>query len=226
MGVRGAQQAHVQQARHVRVQGVARCPSDDRRRIRRGIAAGLRADVPHPGQGVRDGAVSGAAAQVALHGPRQVLPLRRGQGTGRQHHPRGAEPALEALGVHERALQRVQGAPLCPAEALDGRDLVPLGPPGRQQAALHGLAIQQHRAGAAIPGVAALLDAEPAEVPQLRPQAPARRGIAGLGHAVHLQDHPSNSSCSSVASRRVMWRRQAGAPCTSSNHTSSGSAAR
>ncbi len=104
VGVWGAQQPHVQQGRQMHVQGVARGPGDDRRHIGRRIVAGLRADVMHRCQGVPDGAVVGVAAQVAFHGPRQVVALRRGQRAGGQDHAGSAEPTLEALCAHEGAL--------------------------------------------------------------------------------------------------------------------------
>ena len=56
-------------------------------------------------------------------------------------------------------------------KALDGGDLAVLGAEGRDQAAMHRLAVEQHGAGAAIAGVAALLDAEPAELAQEGAQA-------------------------------------------------------
>jgi len=157
MGVRGAQQAQVQQARHADVERVAR-------RARHHICRCRGRGVHHcPAiNRIGDSAVAGAAAQVALHGPGQVGPLRLVQRMDRHHHARGAEPALEALRLGEAALCRVH---LRPAQPLYRRDLAVRRAEGRHQAAMHRHPVQQHGAGAAIAGAASLLDAEPAELP-------------------------------------------------------------
>ena len=81
---------------------------------------------------------------------------------------------------------------------------------------MHRLAIDQHGAGAAVAGVAALLDAEMAELAQEGAQA-----LAGLRRfekllAVDLERHayavPCNSTRISSASRSVMCLRHVGVP--------------
>ena len=54
---------------------------------------------------------------------------------------------------------------------LDRGDLPALGPEGGNQAAVDRLAVEPDRAGAAIAGITALLDAEPAQLAQKRSQA-------------------------------------------------------
>ena len=76
-------------------------------------------------------------------------------------HAGGAEAALEAGGVAELPLHRVQVVRR--AEALDRGDLAAVGAERGRDAAVHRIAVEPHRAGAAIACVAALLDAEPAE---------------------------------------------------------------
>ena len=85
---------------------------------------------------------------------------------------------------------------------------------------MHRLAVDQHGAGAAVAGVAALLDAEMAELAQERAQALA--GVAAVLRkllAVDLEAHayavPCNSTRISSASRSVMCLRQNGLPWTS-----------
>ena len=61
-------------------------------------------------------------------------------------------------------------------QAFDGGDLAAVGAEGRDQAAVHRLAVEIDGAGAAVAGVAALLDAEMAELAQEGAQALAGGG--------------------------------------------------
>ena len=70
------------------------------------------------------------------------------------HHARGAEAALQAVVLLERRLHRVQRA-VGLRHALDGHDVGALGLHGDDRAALDGLAVHEHGAGAALRGVAA-----------------------------------------------------------------------
>ena len=81
---------------------------------------------------------------------------------------------------------------------------------------MHRLAVDQHGAGAAVAGVAALLDAEMAEFAQERAQAlPGLRRLEKL-LAVDLERHayavPCNSLRISSASRSVICLRHIGVP--------------
>jgi hypothetical protein len=61
-----------------------------------------------PANGVRDGPVTGAAAQVALEVAGQVVLLFVGECCRGHQHAGGAETALEALPLQELLLDRVQ----------------------------------------------------------------------------------------------------------------------
>ena len=102
-------------------------------------------------------------------------------------------------------------------KAFDGGDGMALGAEGRDQAAMDGFAIKQHRAGAAVAGVAALLDSEMPELTHERPQTLS--GLRGFLEflAVDLKTHGSarNSLRISSASRSVMCLRHSGLPWTS-----------
>ena len=78
------------------------------------------------------------------------------------HHARRAEAALQAVLLQEAVLDRVELAVLL--QALDGRDLAAVGLHGEHGAGLHGHAVEQHRAGAAVGGVAADVGAGEAQV--------------------------------------------------------------
>ncbi len=80
------------------------------------------------------------------------------------------------------------------------------------------LAVEMDGAGAAIARIAALLDPEPAGLPQIGAQALAGAGIGLVGMSVDGEPHAcvSSSSRISCAKCRVMCRRQSGRPCTSS----------
>ena len=102
--------------------------------------------------------VAGAAAQVAFQRMRDLrvagLRVLGQQAAGAHHHARRAEPALQAVAGDEGLLHRVQratgrGQPLHRGDAAAG------GLQRQHAAALDGLAVQQHGAGAALAGVAA-----------------------------------------------------------------------
>ena len=126
-----------------------------------GSAGGLRLGAAHlvggPQHGLHDVLVAGAAAQVARERPPDLVLGRVGvlveEGLGGQHHPGRAEAALEAVLLLEPLLQRVQLAGA--GEALDRGHLVAVGLHREHRAALHRLPVDQHRAGAAVGGVAA-----------------------------------------------------------------------
>ncbi len=166
VGVRGAQQLHVQQSGHVQVQGVAGRPRHDPRSGRCPGAStdgrpGLGAfDVPDAAQRVLDGPVAGAAAQVALEQAAQLLrwgsrePGGGVQAGGGHDEPGGAEAALEPLRVEEPPLDRV-GVPVA-RQALDRGDPPTDGAERREHARVHRNPVHVHGAGSAVAGVAPL----------------------------------------------------------------------
>src|SRR5437870_13357240 len=116
--------------------------------------------------GLDDVRVPGAAAEVAADG---LADLRLGgilvageQGAARDHHPRRAVAALQPVLLPERLLDRVQLAVLF--QAFHRGDLRALGLDREDRARLHRIAVEQHRAGAAVRGVAADVRAGQAQV--------------------------------------------------------------
>ena len=229
VGMRRAQQLGVEQACGGEIGGEAH-------RARHDAGAGRGAEIAGPvgvapaRDGVRHRAVAGAAAQVALQRRGQVgapAPVERRR---RHDHAGGAEAALEPLRVQEGALHRVQfalGRPRRPRQPLDGGDVAAARPERRGDAAVDRLAVDPHRAGPAVAGVAALLDAEPAEVAQKGAQALAGAGRVLRRDAVDGEAHGAPSSSRiSPARCAVTARRHAGRPWTSSKTSASGIAAR
>ena len=244
--LRALQHAEVQEAGHRDVEGVRLLPahhafaggSSQGGADGAGAPPGLddRAEAVDGGvgaaDGVLDGAVAGASAQVALEQVGQVVQVVIGQGGGGHDHAGGAEPALEAGGVDEPLLDRGQVAGQ--AESGHGRDLCALGPERRVDAGVHRSAVDQHGAGAAVAGVAALLDFEVLLVANEGAQAlpGGRRGVEGF--SVDLQSHERSPRASSAApgsaasssarisspSTPLMARRQSAAPCASVNQQS------
>ena len=90
--------------------------------------------------------------------------LRLVQACRRHDHPRRTEAALEALGLQKGLLHRMQFA--VARQAFDGGDDAVLGAIGGVQTRVYGISIDHHRAGAAIPGVAAFFHTEIAEFAQ------------------------------------------------------------
>ena len=161
-----------------------------------------------------DRPVAGAAADVPLERPREVLALPRAERRRRHDHSGRAEAALESLRGQERVLQRVRRQP------FDRRDRAAGRADGGKQAAVHRHPVHVHRARAAVARVAALLDAEPAVLPQERAQALAGARLA-VGRAA-VDDHragpgfAASSAITPATQRRVIAARQGAAPCTSS----------
>src|SRR6185437_232013 len=109
--------------------------------------------------------VAGTAADVAVQGMPDLL-LRRvwvvfDELPDGHDHARGAVAALEALLVLEGLLHRVEGAVLRAGQAFDRDDRVAVRLGRQDRAGLHRRAIQGHRAGTALGGVAA--DVRPGE---------------------------------------------------------------
>ena len=179
MGMRRAQNLQVQQPLDRQIHRVARLAGHDGvgERIGQAGAAGLaghvRLDVACAMQRVVDRPIAGAAAEVALQRVRQIGLLRVGQRHRRHDHAGGAEAALEGLRIVKRLLHRMQFA--VRGQPLDRGDLATFASERRHQTGMEGLAVDMHGAGAAIAGVAALLDAEHIEIAQEGAQALAGR---------------------------------------------------
>ncbi len=173
----------MQQALDGDVEGVTRLSGHDGGPGgRRDIAAAWRCriglvDVTHAADRVLDGAIAGAPAQIALERGGEIVALGLVQARGGHDHAGRAKPALETLRLQEGALHRMQRA--VARETFDGRDLAAVGAERRDEAAVHGLAVEQHAAGAAVAGVAALLHPEPPSCRRKVRRHWPGRGVAG-----------------------------------------------
>src|SRR3954468_22378966 len=180
----------------------------------RGAGLNVPLDVGLAEERILDRTIAGAAANVALQRRAEIGALRLVQRGAGQNHARGAEAALKGLRSEERLLHRVRAA--VSAKSFDRGDGATFCAERGDQAAMHRLAVEQHGAGAAIPGVAALLDAEMAELAQERSQALPCARLLRKHHAVDFEAHgcatSSNSPRISSASRSVMCLRQSGLP--------------
>ena len=199
MGVRRAQHLQVQQALNGGVHRVARLAGQDGvgKRVRQAGAAGLAGqvllDVDPAVQRVLDRAIARTAAEVALQGMRQIVLVRLECGRGRGHdHAGRTVAALEGLGVVEGLLHRMKRAVL--GEPLDGRDPAAFAAEGGHEAGMVGLAVDPHGAGAAVAGVAALLDAEHFKVAQEGAQALAGFRLGGVAPAIDVERAHASSA--------------------------------
>ena len=148
------------------------------------VAGDVRLDVALAVESIVDRAITGAAAQVALEGVRQVGLLFLGQG-GRSHdHAGGAKPALEGLRVVEGLLHRMQFAFW--RKAFDRGDLAAFAAERGHQARMEWLAVDMDRAGTAVARVTAFLDAEHFEVAQEGAQALAGLRLGCVEPSVHF----------------------------------------
>ena len=195
-------------AHHVRSGGCRQAAAE------RGAGGGVL-DIGLAVERVLDRAVSRTAADISLQRCAEVLPLRLVQRGAGQNHAGGAEPALKSLRIEKRLLHWMGAA--VGRKTLNGRHRVAVGAKGRDQATMHRLAVDQHRAGAAVAGVAAFLDAEMAELTQKRSQA--LPGLRRLRERLAVDFEAHSSACNSLRisspSRSVMCLRHAGLPWTS-----------
>ena len=194
MRMRRAQHLEMERAVRRNVERVARFAGDDRfgERIAQAPAAGvfsaiLFLDIDHAVQRIVDRVIAGAAAKIALQPVRQILPRFAVEGRCRHDHACGAEAALKGLRIEERLLHRVELA--VAGEPFDGGDLVPGAAEGGHQAGMEGHAVEPDGAGAAVALVAALLDAEEAELAQEGSEALPRLRLRREGPAVHGEIH-------------------------------------
>src|ERR1700722_1995398 len=111
--------------------------------------------------------IGGAATEVSAHVFAYVAVIAGialvDAGDRRQDLPRRAVAALEGVLVDEGLLHGMQPAVRL-GEGLDGRDWPPLRRRRQRQAGKHAAVAEQHRAGAALPVIAALLHPREAEV--------------------------------------------------------------
>ena len=119
---------------------------------------------------------------------RQVRPLFFAERGGGHDHARGAEAALEGLRIQKGLLHRMQRTVL--RQSFDRGYFAPGSAEGRHQARVNWSAVQPHRAGAAITGVAALLDTEHAAVTQKGAQALSGGRLGGKQFAIDVVVHP------------------------------------
>ena len=183
--MRRAQKLDVQQPFHFRIERIARRaahhlrPGGGRQAAAERRAGGGVLDIGLAVERGLDRAIAGAAADVAFQRGAEVLPLCLVQRGAGQDHAGGTEPALKSLRIEEGLLHRMRAA--VARKTFDGGDCMPLGAKRRDQAAMHRLAVEQHRAGAAVAGITTLLDAE-----MRRARAERCAGIARLAASARM----------------------------------------
>src|SRR5437899_580387 len=144
----------------------------------------LRGRVLH---GLDDVDVAGAPAEVARDRVADFVvlgvPALLEEGVAGQHHPRRAEATLQAVLLHEAFLDGMELAVLL--QPFDGGDVAAVGLHGQHRARLHGHAVEEDGAGAAVRGVAADVGAgEPEALAQQVDEQQARLHLCFEGRAV------------------------------------------
>src|SRR5881227_4387785 len=160
-----------------------------------------------------------AAADLLERNPNPTEELLGGVGiafeeVGRGHdHPGRAVAALEPVVLPERLLQRVQRAVPALRHSLDRLDVAAVRLRRQHRAALHRLAVQEHRAGAAVRGVTADVGAGQAKVvaqvvDEQKPRLHFRLARLSIDSDVHpnVFRHPSSSSSESQVERTLLLR--------------------
>ncbi len=202
------------------IERVSRTAADDSRAGRRRYAAAARGsrfgffDLMLAADGSLDRTIAGATTDIALERPSQIVTLRLIETRRRHDHARRAEATLKPLRLQKGLLHGVQLAIF--RQAFDCRNGAMFGPVGGKDAAMDRLAIDQHRAGAAIACVASLLHAEKSKLAQKRAEALSGARPRCVDFFVHQKGHagsfPASSRRISSAKCVVTCRRQAGAP--------------
>ena len=153
--------------------------------------------------GLHDVLVAGAPAEVALEADADGGLVERAfalpdQAVGGHDHARGAVPALQAVVLVERLLERVH--PVLAGHALDGGDLAAVRLDGEHRAGLHRPPVHQDGARAARRGVAPdVRSGEPEVLPQEVHEQRAWLDVPLAGIPVHRQGHVSQGSLLSTA---------------------------
>ena len=205
MGMGRPQHLEVRQPLHRQIHGVASLPGDDRLAewVRQARAAGFAGHILLGGADavdcVLDRAIARAAAQVALQRMRQIRPLLIIERGNRHDHAGRAKSALKRLRVEKGLLHRMQST--AARQSLDRDDLASGGAEGRHQAGMHRHPVEPDRAGAAIAGVAALLDAKDTAVAQEGAQALTRPRFSGELLAIDGVVHARTPGCAGLAGR-------------------------
>ena len=173
----------------------------DRLARRAALGQGRCGGIGGVADGGQDLAIAGATAEDAADGGFGLC-LGRGGIAGEEfggghQHPGRADAALRRAMAQEGGAEAGEFGGV----GLDRLDLAPLGPGGGGEAGAGGAAVDQHGAGAAIPGIAADLGAGQAEVfAQNLGQAAGGGGVAVAGGAV--QDEARHGAQSRTARRR------------------------
>jgi hypothetical protein len=134
-----------------------------------------------------DGAVTGTPAEIALECMRQIgslLLVKRGR---RHDHASAAITALERLSVEEGLLHWMQRAVL--GKPLNRGHDAAGGTERRHQAGMDRHAVEPHRTGTAIAGIAPLLDPEHAALAEKGPQTLAGLRLGGKELPVDGETH-------------------------------------
>ena len=186
--VRRADDLEVKHPLHLDVHRVMGVAGDDRPGEWVGEASSARVAGPVLLDGsdtadrILDRMIAGTSTEVPLEMEGKILLRLLGEARRRHDHPRGAEAALECLGVEKRLLHRMQFA--VAGETLERGDLAALGPECRNEATVDRLAIEPDRAGTAIPGVTPFFHSEPAKTAQKGSQALAGTRFLREGFAI------------------------------------------
>ena len=134
--------------------------------------------------------------------------VARQQRDGRDDEAGRAEAALHGARGHERPLHGVQ--PAVGGQPLDGHDLAPVGLRAVHEAGAHELAVQQHRAGAALALLAGALGArqvEPLAQHEQQALGAVDVGLALLAVDAQLDPHTRHLASARRVSTPRAWRR-------------------
>src|SRR5277367_4285844 len=102
-----------------------------------------------------DRAVAGASTEIAFHHPRNVQTIFFAEARNGHDCSRRAKPALKSSRIHERLLDRVQGA--VARETFDSGYFAAFRAKSGNETAMHRFAIEPDGTRAAIAGIATLL---------------------------------------------------------------------
>src|SRR5262249_5704429 len=155
--------------------------------------------------GILDRVVAGAATEVPLEMERQVLSLLLRKACRGHDHPRSAETALERLGTEKSLLHRMELA--VARQSLERGNFAAFGPESGDQATVDRFTVEPDGAGATIAGVTSFLHSKPAQVPQERTQALARKRFGREGSAVDaiIHDGFPDGAPQDLSSERICW---------------------
>ena len=151
-----------------------------------------------------DCVIAGASAEVSLEAEGEIFLFLSRKACGGHNHSRGAKTTLIRLSAEERLLHRME----CPVvgEPLQGGYFAAFRSESRNEAAMHGFAVEPYGTCSAIAAIAAFFDTKPTEIASESSQTLSRTRFStkrlSIDFVVHTDSPVQAESSSRICSAK------------------------